>query len=96
MGQKYMFVALLFEIQSVKILQKLTVYLQIHLLTNVSVLFHAHQVSVYLRMHWKNYLHFVFPQVEVGEYSVGEILSCLSTQPRCDPYFLCSGLIWHL
>lgn len=62
-----MLVALLSGTQLVRILLKLTVYLQIHLLINVSVLFHGHPAFVYLRMHWKNYLHFVFPLMEVGE-----------------------------
>lgn len=68
MGQKFMLVALLFGIQLVRILLKLTVYHQIHLLTNVSVLFHAHLVSMFSGMHWKSYLHFAFPQTEVGNY----------------------------
>ena len=66
MDQKFTLVALLFEIQSTKILLKLTIYKQILLLTNVFVLFHAHPVSVFLEVHLRNYLHFAFPQMEVG------------------------------
>ena len=66
MDQKFTLVALLFEIQSTKILLKLTIYKQILLLTNVFVLFHARPVSVYLEVHLRNYLHFAFPQMEVG------------------------------
>jgi hypothetical protein len=66
MGQKSMLVALLFGIQSVKILLKLTVYQQIHLLTNVSVLFHACPVSMSSEMPLRSYMHFAFPQMGVG------------------------------
>ena len=66
MDQKFTLVALLFEIQSVKILLKLTIYQQILLLTNVSVLFHVRLVSVFSEMHLRNCLRFAFPQMEVG------------------------------
>ena len=68
MDPKFMLVALPFEIQLVRILLKLTVYLQIHLLTNVSALFPALLVLVFLELHWRSYLHFAFPLLEVGKY----------------------------
>jgi hypothetical protein len=65
-GQKYMLVALLFGIQSVKTLLKLTIYQQILLLTNASVLFRACPVSMSSEMLLRSYMHFAFPQMGVG------------------------------
>ena len=66
---KFMLAALLFEIQSVMILQRLIVFPQIPLLTSVFVLFRACLVSVCFEMHWRNYLHFAFLLQEAGKIS---------------------------
>lgn len=67
MVQKSTSVALPFVIQLVRISLKLIEYLQIHLLTNVFVLFHAFLVFMSFEMHWKSCLHFVFLLWEVGQ-----------------------------
>ena len=69
MDQKFMLAALPSGIQLARILLKLTAFLQIHLLTNASALFHAPLVLAFLEMHWKNYLSFAFPLLEVGKVS---------------------------
>jgi hypothetical protein len=69
MDQKFMLVALPSGIQLARILLKLTAFLQTHLLTNASALFPDPLVLVFLEMHWKSYLHFAFPLLEVGKVS---------------------------
>lgn len=80
MGQKFMLVALLSGIQWAKILLKLTIYQQILLLTNVSVLFLACPVSVPSEVHLRNYFYFAFPQMAVGVCPL-EIKSWLCFSP---------------
>lgn len=70
MDQKFMSVVLHSGIQFVRILLKHITYLQILLLTSVSVLFHACQVSKSLRMHLRKYFPFAFPLVGVGEFFI--------------------------
>lgn len=50
-----------------KISLKLTVFRQIHLLINASVLFHVHRALELSGLFLKNYLTFAFLLVEVGE-----------------------------
>ncbi|XP_031404714.1 DENN domain and WD repeat-containing protein SCD1 isoform X2 [Punica granatum] len=69
MDQKFMLAVLLFAIQSARTLLKLIIYQQIHLLTNVYVLFHGPRALMCYELPLRKYLCFASLRVEVATSS---------------------------